>query len=76
MCFLKRKFVIGTVGIFLPLFGIVGAFRLAKPDSAWARHRYGEEKLARARERYDTGRTGRFENWFVDLIGGKPGTPP
>ncbi len=27
-------------------------FRLAQPTSWWARHLYGPEKLARARERY------------------------
>jgi hypothetical protein len=32
---------------------IVGMARLAQPNSWWARTFYGEDKLARARERYD-----------------------
>lgn len=38
----------------MPLAGIPGAVRLAKPGSLWARLAYGDEKLARARARFDT----------------------
>lgn len=31
----------------------IGAFRLALPDSWWARHFYGPRKLARAKARWD-----------------------
>jgi hypothetical protein len=51
----KEKFGIGLAGLFFPPLGWVGAFRLARPRSPWARL-YGEEKLARAHARYD--RTG------------------
>jgi hypothetical protein len=44
--------------------GVVGAIRLAKPHSYWARHWYGEAKMARTMQRFD-GRGGRF-----------PGAPP
>jgi hypothetical protein len=32
--------------------GIVGAIRLAKPHAYWARHWYGEEKMARTMQRF------------------------
>jgi len=49
----KEKFGIALAGLFFPPLGWVGAFRLARPYSPWARL-YGEEKLARARARYDS----------------------
>jgi hypothetical protein len=39
-------------GLFFPPVAIVGAVRLAKPGSLWARLLYREGKLARARARY------------------------
>lgn len=48
----KEKFGIALAGLFFPPLGWVGAFRLARPHSPWARL-YGDEKLARARARYD-----------------------
>jgi hypothetical protein len=30
----------------------IGMFRLAQPESWWARHFYGPKKIARAEERY------------------------
>jgi hypothetical protein len=48
----KEKFGIALAGLFFPPLGWVGAFRLARPYSPWARL-YGKEKLARARARYD-----------------------
>jgi hypothetical protein len=41
------------------ILGIVGAIRLAKPHSYWARHWYGEQKMARTMLRFG-GRGGRF----------------
>jgi hypothetical protein len=75
VCYLKGKHVVGTLGIFMPLVALTGALRLAKPSSPWAHRLYDERRLARARDRNQEGRTGRFENWFVDLIGGKPSQP-
>jgi hypothetical protein len=49
----KEKFGIALAGLFFPPLGWVGAFRLARPHSPWARL-YGDEKLARARARYDS----------------------
>jgi len=53
ICFLKGKLLWGVFGIYLWPIALVGALRLAKPDSRWARRRYGPDKLARSRGRYD-----------------------
>jgi hypothetical protein len=47
----KEKFAMALVGLFIPLVGLVGALRLGRPHSLWARL-YGEHKKARARERF------------------------
>jgi hypothetical protein len=47
----KEKFGVGLIGLFLPPVGLVGAFRLARPHSLWARF-YREPKRARARARF------------------------
>ena len=46
---LKRHYVWGAVGllVFAPI-GWIGALLLAKPESWWARNRYGDEKRAKA----------------------------
>ena len=36
----------------MPFFSYIGALRLAKPESFWARRFYGEKKLARAARRH------------------------
>jgi hypothetical protein len=88
--FLKGKYFMGVIAIFVPIFGWIGSCRLAKPYSPWAhwfydpervkrdglRRRRRERKLDRAWNRYETGRMGRFENWFIDFIGGKPHLRP
>ena len=51
VCLLKGKIVTGLVGFFVPILGLIGAIRLAKPESFWAKRWYGEEKLAKAAER-------------------------
>jgi hypothetical protein len=51
VCFLKGKLFTGIVGLFVPAVALVGALRLAKPESRWAR-RYGSPKLERARSRF------------------------
>ena len=50
---LKGKLVTGVVAVFVPLVGLVGAIRLAKPRSWWARRRYRENpaKLRRSQRR-------------------------
>jgi hypothetical protein len=51
VCFLKGKVFAGVVGPFVPLVALIGALRLAKPDSRWAR-RYEDAKRDRSVRRY------------------------
>jgi hypothetical protein len=69
---LKGKLFLGVATMLLPLVGIFGATRLAKPDSAWARRRYpeGSRKLERARSRFE--RHQRRYRAFQDRIAGAP----
>lgn len=76
ICFLKGRRIHGLLGIFLFPFALYGACRLGKPDSGWARRRYGErnpKKQAKAEARFHPGRrTDRFKEAFRDVVGGKP----
>lgn len=47
----KEKFGMAVAGLLIPPVALVGALRLAKPGSLWARL-YGEGKRARARARF------------------------
>lgn len=53
VAFLKGKIYLGLIGVFIPAVAMVGAVRLAKPGSPWARRRYDQQKLARSAERFD-----------------------
>jgi hypothetical protein len=72
LCILKGKIVTGLAGLFFTPVAIVGAIRLAKPGSPWARRRYreGSKKLARAQQRH--GRSQARRDRAMDLIGGTP----
>src|SRR5207248_786244 len=50
---LKGKVWTGLLGLFVPMIAQLGAIRLARPGSPWARWRYplGSRKLLRARHR-------------------------
>jgi hypothetical protein len=54
VAFLKGKLIWGVIGLYLWPVGLIGAVRLAHPDSWWARRRYAEkpERLERAKRRY------------------------
>ena len=52
ICLLKGKIIMGLAGLPVPTFSYIGAFRLAKPESFWARRFYGEKKTARAAKRH------------------------
>jgi hypothetical protein len=69
---LKGKIVMGVAGVLIPPVGLIGAVRLAKPGSFWARRRYepGSRKLARATARYE--RHARRYERFQDRIAGAP----
>jgi hypothetical protein len=73
---LKGKLKLGLLGIvFVPL-SLVGAIRLAKPSSIWARRFYPED--SRRRRRSEARSAAREARWghrrerFYDLIGGAP----
>jgi hypothetical protein len=51
VCFLKGKKFAGILGLFIPAVALVGAVRLAKPGSRWAK-RYQDGKLERSRSRF------------------------
>ena len=79
ICLLKGKLWTGFFGLFIPVVGLVGAVRLARPRSPWARRRYESDpkKLARALHREERlNRTIRaWREAFFDLIAGKPHLP-
>lgn len=54
---LKGRYALSVAGLFF-VFGIpaiLSATRLAREDSWWARRKYDDEQLARARDRYRKG---------------------
>lgn len=72
----KGKIWTGLLGIFLPGLSLVGAIRLARPTSPWARWRYkpGSRRALLARRRDE-----RFRTWWVrktralqDAVAGRP----
>jgi len=69
ICFLKSKLATGLIGIVVPIVALVGAARLAKPGSVWARRRYGERKFSRSQRRFDDAYQRRW-NRVRDLVGG------
>jgi hypothetical protein len=76
ICFAKGRLLHGFIGFFFFPIALYGACRIGKPDSAWARRRYGErrpKKQAKAEERFKPDRrTDKFKNALRDIIGGKP----
>ena len=76
-CIAKGKYKLALFGAFIPLVALVGAIRLARPRSRWAKRRYGPTKLARASARttrYDA-RWGPATDWVSDFVAGKPSQP-
>ena len=73
---LKGKLKLGLFGIVFPPLAVVGAFRLAKPTSIWARRLYPHDgrRLQRSEARFATRevRWTRRRDRFYDLIGGAP----
>ena len=69
----KGRVFYAVLGMFIPIFAIVGALRLARPNSIWARRRYDAHKLERAEHRFaPTTRVSRFGTWLSDLLAGAP----
>jgi hypothetical protein len=73
MCFIKGRILLGVLGLFVPIFGLVGAVRLAQPGSPWARRRYSPERMARARDRFSEDRhLARWRHRIIDTVAGAP----
>jgi hypothetical protein len=72
----KGRVLHGILGIFVSPLAIYATCRIGKPDSIWAKRRYGEQrpqKQAKAEQRFrPERRTERFKERFRDLVGGKP----
>jgi lysyl-tRNA synthetase class 2 len=73
---LKGKLKLGLFGIVFPPLAFVGAFRLAKPGSPWARWLYpeggGRARRSEARAAVRETRWAHRRERFYDLIGGAP----
>lgn len=77
--FLKGRFWLGVLGVFVPLFALVGALRVSKPTSPWARWHYpaGSKKAARAQRRLEhhDARWTKLKIRIFDAIAGRPDSP-
>ena len=76
----KGKVWTGLLGIMVPGLSWVGAVRLARPSSPWARWRYADRPRRRARalrrEHLLHRRADRVRTWIFDLIAGAPDKVP
>jgi lysyl-tRNA synthetase class 2 len=79
LCLLKGKYWTGFFGIFVPILAIVGAIRVARPNSPWAHRRYGKKpkktSKAQRREEHVNATWRAWREAFFDLIAGKPHLP-
>ncbi len=72
----KGKVRLAVFGVIVPFLALIGAIRLARPDTPWARRFYVRRPRARARailrayhhDRRWTGPARKFQDW----LGGKP----
>jgi hypothetical protein len=76
----KGKLRMALIGVLVPFVALVGALRLARPGSPWARRVYRRRPRARAKAllratRHDR-RWGALRRRFQDLIGGAPDRLP
>jgi hypothetical protein len=80
---LKGKIWTGLIGVFVPILLIVGAIRVARPHSPWARRRYhphrrrGKARLARAQRRERRYREPliRAKIRLQEAVAGRPSAP-
>ena len=73
---LKGRFLLGLLGLLVPVIALVGAVRLARPTSPWARRRYpeGSSKALRSLRRFPE-RDRRRWDAVVDAVAGRPNAP-
>ncbi|NMO01888.1 hypothetical protein HH308_11770 [Gordonia sp. TBRC 11910] len=78
VCVSKGKYSTSILGALLPLVALIGAVRLARPSSRWARHFYSPAKVERAQRRATTfdARFGRWGLSLEDLVAGQPSDSP
>jgi len=73
---LKGRIWLGVLGLLVPVVALIGALRLAKPQSPWARWRYTAESRkiirSRARARRHDARWERLKHIIFDAIAGRP----
>ena len=73
ICFAKGRVLLGVIGLFVPVVALVGATRLARPDTPWAKWRYDAARLARAEARFAASRPlSRAGRRLGDLVAGAP----
>jgi hypothetical protein len=76
VAFLKGRILLGAVGLFILPVGLLGAVRVAHPQSPWARRRYppGSRRRAHAEQRFDdpTRAGARLRRRLADLVAGRP----
>ena len=65
----KEKFGMALIGFFVPLVSMIGAIRLGKPHSLWAKLFYRHKKLERSKERYAGERGKPFWKRGPELLG-------
>jgi hypothetical protein len=72
---IKGKYFLGIAGLIFPMLSMIGAIRVAKPGSPWARWFYkpGSRRLRRAQRRAQR-HNARMLRW-QDRIGGAPDKP-
>lgn len=74
VCVAKGKVKMALFGVFIPIVAPIGAVRLARPTSRWAKRRYGADEIRRAVDRaarHDA-RWGPLSRRFTDAIAGRP----
>jgi hypothetical protein len=64
ICAMKGKWIFFALGWFSGIFWIIGAARLGKLHSYWARRRYADLEIAEAERR--------FSRWLFPRWGGSP----
>jgi hypothetical protein len=71
--FAKGRVLLGVIGVFVPVVALVAAVRLARPGSPWAKWRYGDRQLERARYRFAPDRPlMRARRRIGDVVAGAP----
>jgi hypothetical protein len=69
----KGRVLVAVIAVFIPVVGLIGAMRLARPSSPWARRFYGDRQLDLARQRYAPTRAlARLGSRLADIVVGAP----